>query len=107
MHLKLARDTLLDPAKRFAYDRFGPDVVEWQGVITLKEHVMYGLRGVAPFYAGSGLVLVLLGWFGFGSWGGYVSALPRRCHTSPTDSAPNRSGATSASSPSPPTNSTP
>ena len=28
VHLKIARDVLTDPVKRFAYDRFGPDILD-------------------------------------------------------------------------------
>ncbi|EGY13353.1 uncharacterized protein VDAG_00035 [Verticillium dahliae VdLs.17] len=35
IHLKLASDTLLNPAARFAYDRFGPEVTQWQRLTTL------------------------------------------------------------------------
>ncbi|KAF3037936.1 hypothetical protein E8E12_004321 [Didymella heteroderae] len=40
VHLKHARDIILDPAKRFAYDRFGPDILrQCQSCITVKDYL--------------------------------------------------------------------
>ncbi|EAQ92477.1 hypothetical protein CHGG_00712 [Chaetomium globosum CBS 148.51] len=34
VHLKMAADALADPARRFTYERFGPDVVGWMRCMT-------------------------------------------------------------------------
>lgn len=71
VHLKLAYDTLLDPAKRFAYDRFGPAVVQVQqpGLKTIRDYVYAGLRALAPEYAKGALMLVVLNYFWLPRWG--------------------------------------
>ena len=71
VQLKLAHDTLLDTAKRFAYDRFGPLVVRVQqpGLKTIRDYVYAGLRSLAPEYAKGGLVLLVLNYFWLSRWG--------------------------------------
>ncbi|KAL8828306.1 MAG: hypothetical protein Q9191_002663 [Dirinaria sp. TL-2023a] len=46
VRLKNAQDILTTPAKRFAYERFGPDVMHWQHVTTIKEYLWTGLAGI-------------------------------------------------------------
>ncbi|TKA33329.1 hypothetical protein B0A50_00882 [Salinomyces thailandicus] len=65
VQLKLARDTLVEPAKRFAYDRFGPDILHWQQCKTTRDFVFHGVQNTTVYYAGSGGVLVLLGLLGY------------------------------------------
>lgn len=65
VHLKVARDTLVDPAKRFAYDRFGPDILDWQQCKVLKDYVLTGVRKVAVYYVGTASALVLASTFGY------------------------------------------
>ncbi|KAF2864671.1 hypothetical protein BDV95DRAFT_532495 [Massariosphaeria phaeospora] len=58
--LRHAKDIILDPAKRFAYDRFGPDVLEQcSKCLTVKEYVDNGLITAATMYGA--LLLVLIG----------------------------------------------
>src|SRR2546423_15091280 len=73
VHLKLAQDTLLDPIKRFAYDRFGPVIVRVQqpGLKTIKDYVYAGLRSLVPEYAKGALALVVLNYFWLPKWGQY------------------------------------
>lgn len=73
VHLKLAQDTILDPAKRFAYDRFGPVVVRVQqpGLKTIKDYVYAGLKSLVPEYAKGALALVVLNYFWLPKWGQY------------------------------------
>ena len=73
VQLKLAQDTLLDPAKRFAYDRFGPSIVSKQhpGLKNIKDFVYAGLSSLIPEYATSALALVVLNFFWFPKWGQY------------------------------------
>ncbi len=72
VHLKLAQDTLLNPAKRFAYDRFGPDVIRWQHCSSMRDYVTVGLQAAAPYYILSGLFMIITGVVGYLEWGRYV-----------------------------------
>ncbi|KAK5121252.1 hypothetical protein LTR85_005418 [Meristemomyces frigidus] len=71
VQLKVARDTLIDPAKRFAYDRFGPDILQWRQCKTLKDFVFAGVQRTTVYYFGSGSVLILLGVLGYLQQGKY------------------------------------
>ncbi|KAL8950273.1 MAG: hypothetical protein Q9222_003677 [Ikaeria aurantiellina] len=53
--LKSAQDTLTDATKRFAYERFGPNVLQWQHVSSMRDYITVGLQTVAPLYAGLAL----------------------------------------------------
>jgi hypothetical protein len=68
--LKLAQDTILDPAKRFAYDRFGPAVVSQNrpGLKTTTDYVYLGLRSKLPEYIGNAVVLVVLNYVWLSKW---------------------------------------
>ena len=55
----------MNPAKRFAYDRFGPDVLQWRHCKTIRDFVFTGVQSTAVYYAASGSVLVLLGVLGY------------------------------------------
>ncbi|KAF1924813.1 uncharacterized protein M421DRAFT_71658 [Didymella exigua CBS 183.55] len=58
IHLKHARDIILDPAKRFAYDRFGPDILnQCKSCITIKDYVDNTLLSALTNY---GILLVFL-----------------------------------------------
>ncbi|KAM4065510.1 DnaJ domain-containing protein [Hirsutella rhossiliensis] len=70
MHLKLASDTLQDAARRFAYERFGPDIVEWQKCVTIRDFVSRGvLGGILPHYAVAAATIYVLGLFGYMEFG--------------------------------------
>ena len=73
--LKMAQDTLLDPAKRFAYDRFGPDIVNW-GAEKTREDFLYAAvqRSMIPQYAGGLITILFLNFTWWSDWGRYVSA---------------------------------
>lgn len=77
--LKLAQDTLLDPVKRFAYDRFGAKVVIRPGepnkTLSMATYFYEGLYALAPQYLVGFLLMVLLNTFWFSAWGRYVSGL--------------------------------
>ncbi|KAL5594462.1 hypothetical protein BROUX41_001395 [Berkeleyomyces rouxiae] len=65
MMLKTAADTLTDPAKRFAYDRFGAGVHEWKHCITIYDFLQRGVTDrLLPHYLGTAMVLYILGFFG-------------------------------------------
>ncbi|KAF2169315.1 hypothetical protein M409DRAFT_20540 [Zasmidium cellare ATCC 36951] len=71
IRLKLARDTLVDPAKRFAYDRFGADILAWQKASTIRDFVYAGLQQLGVYYIGSTTGLVLLSVLGYLKQGTY------------------------------------
>ena len=80
VHLKTATDTLLDPARRFAYDRFGPVSVAWatnnsnggaHRCTTIYDFVAMGVRVLAPYYTVAAAALYGLGLLGYLTWGGY------------------------------------
>jgi hypothetical protein len=60
MHLKRAYDVLSSPAKRYAYDRFGPEMLEWKNCITVYDFLVRGAQSLIPFYLGSLVVLLIL-----------------------------------------------
>lgn len=71
MQYKLAHDTILDPIKRFAYDRFGPSIVQLQhpGLRTIRDYVYVGLRSKIPEYVMSAVSLIVLNYFWLPKWG--------------------------------------
>ncbi|EEQ86754.2 hypothetical protein RJZ56_004089 [Blastomyces dermatitidis] len=71
LRLRLAQDTLLDPVKRFAYDRFGQEVVEGSKAKTMGEFLFVGLRALLPQYLGGFVMMVLMNLFWFSAWGRY------------------------------------
>lgn len=71
VRLKNAQDALTTPAKRFAYERFGPDVLQWQHVTTIKDYLWTGLAGSAMLYVGSFIFMITLGFLGYLNWGRY------------------------------------
>jgi hypothetical protein len=69
VHLKTAADTLVDPAKRFAYDRFGPDAVGWQHCVTIKDYVTKGGSIAVSYYGIAAAAMYGLGLLGYLDWG--------------------------------------
>jgi DnaJ-class molecular chaperone len=73
IYLKLAQDTLLDPARRFGYDRFGPQVNEWRDKHTMQEVLYGGLQqALVQWTAGLGTIVVL-NFVYWSQWGRFVS----------------------------------
>lgn len=70
--LKIAQDTLLDPVKRFAYERFGPDMLQWQHCSSIRDYLLVGLQSTVPVYVGSIIFLVILSTLGYLQWGRFV-----------------------------------
>lgn len=67
--LKTAQDTLSDPVKRFAYERFGKASLTWQHCVTIRDYLSRGLQQIqAPMYVGTGAFLIIL------SFTSYLSA---------------------------------
>ncbi|CAJ2502902.1 Uu.00g102960.m01.CDS01 [Anthostomella pinea] len=71
MHLKAASDTLTDPARRFAYERFGPDMLEWEHCVTIRDYVARGAQQVIPYYGLAAVAMWVLGLLGYLDWGRY------------------------------------
>ncbi|KAL1979448.1 hypothetical protein VTN96DRAFT_5946 [Rasamsonia emersonii] len=71
VYLKQAQDTLLDPARRFAYDRFGPDVVQWRNRETMQDFLYAALTQALTQYAAGFVIIVLMNFFLWGPWGRY------------------------------------
>jgi len=62
---QVALQTLKDPVKRFAYDRFGPDIVSWNHCTTLRDYLRQGLIQSSGYHIVTGCVLVI--WSGIQS----------------------------------------
>ena len=73
VHLKAARDLLSDPIKRFAYDRFGPQMLEWRTCTTKLDYVMHGLKGILPYYIVTLVSLIGASLFGYAQHGRFWS----------------------------------
>ncbi|KAI0134414.1 hypothetical protein BJ170DRAFT_198618 [Xylariales sp. AK1849] len=71
MHLKTASDVLVDPAKRFAYERFGPEIVGWKHCSSIRDYVLRGCQDLVPYYGVAAAVMYLLGLLGYLEWGRY------------------------------------
>ncbi|OJJ48103.1 hypothetical protein ASPZODRAFT_130033 [Penicilliopsis zonata CBS 506.65] len=71
VYLKLAQDTLLNPAKRFAYDRFGPDMLEWGEQKTMQDFVFTALHRMIPQYIGGLATVLCLNFVWWSDWGRY------------------------------------
>lgn len=73
MFLRRAQETLVDPMKRFAYDRFGPDMHNWGDQKTMRDFVMHSLlKSVLPQYVGGFVTMLVLNWLWWPNWGRYV-----------------------------------
>ncbi|KAE8144717.1 hypothetical protein BDV25DRAFT_166208 [Aspergillus avenaceus] len=71
VYLKLAQDTLLDPAKRFAYDRYGPDMLNWGDLKTMQNYLFTGLQRSIPQYVVGLVTVIILNFTWWSSWGRY------------------------------------
>ncbi|XXH03563.1 hypothetical protein Hte_009968 [Hypoxylon texense] len=71
MHLKTASDTLVDPARRFAYERFGPDIASWKHCVTVRDFVGRGVQAILPYYGFAAVAMYVLGLLGYLDWGRY------------------------------------
>jgi preprotein translocase subunit Sec63 len=72
IHLKNARDTLVDSTKRFAYERFGPDMLEWKKCVTKLDFVKHGLQQLVPYYIITFCTLIVAGFLGYAEDARYV-----------------------------------
>jgi hypothetical protein len=79
VHLRLAQDTLLNPAKRFAYERFGPDITTWQHCSSIRDYILHGLQSLLPYYGVAAVFMYILGMLGYLEWGKYWRWLTLIC----------------------------
>ena len=70
--LKIAQDTLTNPVKRFAYDRFGPQMLSWENCATIKEYLYTGFQATSPSYMATAIMMLALGGMGYLDWGKFV-----------------------------------
>lgn len=79
VHLKQMRDIVLDPAKRFAYDRFGLEALQkCQNCITPKDYIWHALGVTVVSYGALMAILVganALGFFRDGAYWRYLAIL--------------------------------
>lgn len=61
IHMREAYETLNDCTKQWAYDRFGPAILQWKNCITPREYLFEGIKHTSPFYAFSGSSLMFVG----------------------------------------------
>jgi len=74
VHLKSAADTLSDSARRFAYERLGPDAVASCAAprcVTIRDFVVRGAQALVPYYAAAAAAIYGLGLLGYLDWGRY------------------------------------
>lgn len=71
VHLKKVQDILLDPAKRYAYDRFGPGMAEWRNCASIRDYLVVGLQTTLPYYGFGAVFMYILGMLGYLEWGKY------------------------------------
>ncbi|KAH7101339.1 hypothetical protein BKA62DRAFT_703471 [Auriculariales sp. MPI-PUGE-AT-0066] len=66
-----AYDGLRQPVKRFAYDRFGPDIFAWDTCSTPRDFVASGLLASSGFYIGSSFFMMVFYFFGSSDSGAF------------------------------------
>lgn len=73
INFKTAEETLVDPVRRFAYERFGPDILQWKDCTTEGDFIGRGFQQMLPRYIGSVLFLLMAQFLGRFPHGTYVS----------------------------------
>lgn len=87
IRIQTAHEVLTDDARRFAYDRFGPDILFWKDCTVVRDYVMKGARDLVGYYAVGAAALYLfpkLGYFGQGvywRWLAFAALLVFEVHT--------------------------
>lgn len=59
IHVKSKADVLIDPARRFAYDRFGPESAEWKNCKSIQDYVWQGAQNIGSLYVGTVVLMVV------------------------------------------------
>ncbi|EEB94971.1 hypothetical protein MPER_06132, partial [Moniliophthora perniciosa FA553] len=60
MKVRDAFEALKNPTVRFAYDRFGPDVLQWTKLSTTREYMRHGLLQSSGYHIFSGISLAVI-----------------------------------------------
>ncbi|ESK97228.1 membrane associated [Moniliophthora roreri MCA 2997] len=60
MRVRDAFEALKNPTVRFAYDRFGPDVLQWTKLSTTREYMRHGLLQSSGYHIFSGISLAVI-----------------------------------------------
>jgi hypothetical protein len=68
-----AYEMLKNPVKRFAYERFGPEIISWKDCATPMEYIMRGVSASSGFPIGTAAVLCLMSLLGQSSSSSFVS----------------------------------
>ncbi|WWC66262.1 uncharacterized protein I206_100163 [Kwoniella pini CBS 10737] len=68
--IRRAYETLNDPIKRYAYDRFGPQIIDWKAA-SIREYIITGLNHSVGFYIISGAIMLALSLLGKAREGSY------------------------------------
>lgn len=78
LRVQTAHETLIDEAKRFAYDRFGPDILGWKECLVVRDYVMKGAKDLVMYYGVGMLALYVfpkLGYFRDGIYWRWIAFL--------------------------------
>ncbi|ROV96258.1 hypothetical protein VMCG_07659 [Cytospora schulzeri] len=76
IRVQTAHEALSDDVKRFAYDRFGPDVLRWRDCTVVRDYVMKGARNLLGYYGAGALAIYVfpkLGYFQQGIYWRWVA----------------------------------
>lgn len=76
IRIQTAHETLSDDVKRFAYDRFGPDMQHWKECAVVRDYVMRGARNLVGYYGAGAVALYVfpkLGYFREGIYWRYIA----------------------------------
>lgn len=69
-----AYEMLKHPVKRFAYERFGPEILTWAGCNTPREYIRQGIMSSCGFFIGSGIFLLGMTVLGRANSSAFVSS---------------------------------
>ena len=72
IRIRTASDVLSDPVKRFAYERIGPDIVEFRNCTTVRDYAVIGSGRALPFYVSSGIFMLASSVLGIWDQGRFV-----------------------------------
>ena len=82
MTVREGYEALKDPVKRWAYDRFGPEVLTCHNCVTAKEYLHHGMLMSLGFHIVSGLALLFFSAIGKGDGVAFVRLISVCCFIS-------------------------
>ncbi|KKY34324.1 putative chaperone protein [Diaporthe ampelina] len=71
IRVQTAHETLSDDVRRFAYDRFGPEMLRWRECTVVRDFVMRGAKDVLGYYGIGALAIYALPKLGYFQQGMY------------------------------------